>query len=808
MIDAASRPGVHQEVGRLSDLRMGGSSYGTVIPQVWGATKVPGIVVWSTDLQESQHTHSAGGKGLGGGPSTTSYTYSASFACYVARGGRNIQINRIWADDLILWDQAQPNTNVNFRFYSGSETQAKDTLIASLLPKTPAYRGTAYVVFQDLQLQNFSNHIPNIQFEISTDLVTVGSVMSDIAAQTPLQPADIDVSRATTPVAGYQLNSRAAAKDAVAQLLTIYLYDNVEVDGVLRLLPRGGAACCQIAADEIGAALEAGTGKDGIVPGVLTIRAQEIEMPQIVEVVYFSGAKNFEQMTQRAIKQVAKTPNILTLATTLTLDDTTAKQLAYTQLYNRWLERTTYVYSVLPKYRYLTPGDVVQLPVGDAQTLTRMRIGSMQIGLPGEVKLTCFLDDAGPLTQFQAGTVGTIVNGSAGMFGMPVPSDFAAWSGAELRAVDQAAAGFYVAAAGGPGWTGGEVWYSSDSGATYSDAGRIGQASAFGTCTTTLQSYAGGAAQDAASTLGVTILDGKQLTSTSDAAAALGANAAVVIGPSGAGEIVTFATATLSAPGAYTLSRFYRGQRGSAASGHGAGEKFILAGSGIIRIGLPASLVGSSVQVKVVSMFQQLSDVAAQTITIRPRTPTAVEQNLTSLQAQVNAIPPPNPVPFYRVTGYIEDGRGPGDHIDATYFGSGVNVPLGKTQFNYTEFAGGPGGSVNRFNTLDWALHYRIGLNNTGSAAVTVHYFVPYVDNFVGIVWNGVSVFSKATNDGSISNNAGTFVVAAGQTGILDLFYFNEQSSPVTDNGANPGPLVVLLDALDQAGMQFYDAGP
>ncbi len=635
MIDAANRPGVQQSVGRLSDLRMSGSSYGTVIPQVWGATKVPGVVVWSTDLQEHEHTQHAGGKGMGGGASTTTYTYSASFAAYIARGGRNIQINRIWADDLVLWDRANPNSAVQFRVYPGSETQTADTLIASLLPKTPAYRGTCYAVFQDLQLANFSNRIPNIQFEISTDPVTVADVFSDIAVQTPLKVTDLDVTAATTPIDGYQVNSRAAAKDALAQILTMFLYDNVEVDGVLRLKKRGGAVVATIGADEIGAALEAGSG--GEVPGVATIRAQEIELPQVVEVAYFSAAKYFEQMTQRAIKQIAKSPNIVTLATTLTLDDTTAKQIAYTHLFNTWLERTTYVYSVLPKYRYLVSGDCVQLPVGEAGTLTRMRIGVMQIGLPGEVRFTCFLDDAGPLTQFQTGSIGSVINAGPGMFGVPVPSDFFAWSGAELRAEDQASAGLYVAAAGATGWIGGEVWYSTD-GNNYTDAGRIGQATAFGSCLTTLPDYGGGNSQDTASTLNVQVFDGRALASTSDGAAALGENAAVVIGAGGAGEILSFATASLTGPGAYTLSRFYRGLRGTASNGHSAGETFVLAQSGILRVGLPASLVGTTVYVKVVSPYQQLSDVAAKQVTIRARTPTAAEAAISDLQAQVTAL--------------------------------------------------------------------------------------------------------------------------------------------------------------------------
>lgn len=295
------------------------------------------------------------------------------------------------------------------------------------------------------------------------------------------------------------------------------------------------------------------------------------------------------------------------------------------------------------------------------------------------------------------------------------------------------------------------------------------------------------------------------LTSTSDVAAQLGDNPAILVSGGASKEVLTFATATLTAAGTYTLSRFYRGERGSAPSGHVAGEQFVLGGGGIARISVPASLVGTTVYVKVVSDYQQLSDVAAKTLVIAARTPTATEAAITAAQNQISAIPAPPP--FYRVSGYINSGRGTGDHIDASYFGTGANVPAGSVQFSYTQYASGPGGSVSEQGTLNWAKHYRMGLTNSSGAAITVHYFLPYIDNFVGISFAGTSQFSRATNDGNISNVTGSFSVAAGQSGILELFFFNEQST-FPDNGNNVSVFSVLIDALDQAGMTFYDAGP
>jgi hypothetical protein len=56
----------------------------------------------------------------------------------------------------------------SIRVYTGDTTQDRDpTIVANEgLPFTPAYRGTAYIVFEAMQLANYGNRIPNLEFEI------------------------------------------------------------------------------------------------------------------------------------------------------------------------------------------------------------------------------------------------------------------------------------------------------------------------------------------------------------------------------------------------------------------------------------------------------------------------------------------------------------------------------------------------------------------------------------------------------------------------------------------------------------------
>ncbi len=54
------------------------------------------------------------------------------------------------------------------RFYAGDEDQTADPLIEEIegAGNTPAYRGLAYIVFEDMPLADFGNRIPQLQFEI------------------------------------------------------------------------------------------------------------------------------------------------------------------------------------------------------------------------------------------------------------------------------------------------------------------------------------------------------------------------------------------------------------------------------------------------------------------------------------------------------------------------------------------------------------------------------------------------------------------------------------------------------------------
>ncbi|WP_028714363.1 glycoside hydrolase TIM-barrel-like domain-containing protein [Paracoccus sp. J55] len=155
-------PGQKFEGQRLDAQRITSSTEGAVIPRVFGTTRIGGNVIWATDFREEVKKTTQGGKGGGPEVETTEYTYYASFAVGICEGQIG-GIGRVWADGELL-----DMSNITMRVYRGTESQEQDPLIAAIMgaDATPAYRGTAYAVFEDLLLTDFGNRIPQITFEV------------------------------------------------------------------------------------------------------------------------------------------------------------------------------------------------------------------------------------------------------------------------------------------------------------------------------------------------------------------------------------------------------------------------------------------------------------------------------------------------------------------------------------------------------------------------------------------------------------------------------------------------------------------
>ncbi len=149
------------EVGRVDRFRLTEAGQGAPIAQIFGRTRIGGQVIWAREFAETT-TVTGGGKGAPSQPQTTSYSYSVSLAIALCQG-EIAAIPRIWADG----EEVSPR-DLNMTLYRGTKDQQPDPLMEAVegAGQVPAYRGTAYVVFENLALEPFGNRVPQFSFEV------------------------------------------------------------------------------------------------------------------------------------------------------------------------------------------------------------------------------------------------------------------------------------------------------------------------------------------------------------------------------------------------------------------------------------------------------------------------------------------------------------------------------------------------------------------------------------------------------------------------------------------------------------------
>jgi hypothetical protein len=179
------------EGARLSTARIPGADEGEAITRLYGCARIGGTLIWATRYTEHVSVERSGGKGGGGGGGSTTvetFSYSANFALGLCEG-EIATLRRVWADGQLL-----DLSRVTMRVYTGSRHQMPDPLIAAKQggTGTPAFRGLAYVVFENFLLEDYGNRIPLMQFEV---VRVTGGLEEQIRAVTPLSPVHVRARR-------------------------------------------------------------------------------------------------------------------------------------------------------------------------------------------------------------------------------------------------------------------------------------------------------------------------------------------------------------------------------------------------------------------------------------------------------------------------------------------------------------------------------------------------------------------------------------------------------------------------------------
>ena len=655
---------------RLNDLAVQTSSYGTPIPRIYGTMRVAGSVIWATDLKESS-TLQPGGKNQ---PDVETFSYSVSMA--VALSSRPASgIGRIWADGRLLRGAAGDfKSRTAFRFYSGEEDQAVDPLIGSVegLVLTPAYRGLAMAVFEDLELAAYGNRIPFLTFEILGDAAPpgIGSVLTDATAGAVQ-------SSVAEPIVGYAAHG-SNRRAAIEPLIEHY---GLELRDRHGLVETGVSTLFEVDEDDLGCAAN---GKAEPASERSTIPEQSL--PASLTIDYYDPARDYQVSRMRASAGSRGGPSeAVDLPIVLTAES--ARAVAENSLARRWAQRERITTRLPPQHITLQPGDLIILPGSSRRWTVRqisleamIAVAELQASWQGAPAILADPGRPAPSSDIVAGPTWLA------LFDLP---DMGMGPMLQLHL---AAASSTVA------WR--QVPIEIAIGGALSGGTSAAAEAILGTALTILEPNQA-AVLDLLSSVDVQLANAKQwLESRDDDALLQGANLAVL-----GREVFQYGSAVPIGPMQFRLSRLLRGRFGSewAMTGHAAGDAFALLDTRTLRaIAVPEAMIGG-VNVTALGVGDGAGTHIAALASgeaLRPPSPVHLHANLSGGSLE---------------TSWVRRSRAGFSWLDD------VDVPLGESVERYRVRLEGGAGSVELEASVPSATFSAAQLGAAGSGPAMVH---------------------------------------------------------------------------------------
>lgn len=576
------------------------STYGTTIPRLYGPeNRVAGEIIWFSGYSKAKGFFGAKGGFLGSG-SNKEYVCDVAIAfCegedFPGAGNTIVQVRKIWANSKMIFNADYRNglvftksdTDVMslmnaVRIYPGTFTQLPDPTIEAKLGinSTTAFRGTAYLVIEDIHLADFGNTLPNLEVLVEVQSETdLAYVLVDIAKRSGIDPNSISASDlAGIPVRGYAVGQQATAADAIAPLQLAYAFDAADQGGNLRFIKRGSAPMGYVTLDEL-----AGHVSTDVRPEAIHFtRDVETKLPKQATIIYSDPNFAYQPNSQTSIRTGGSADSNLQTQVAVVLTDDEGKAVADRVLWEAWNGRTKATTTVTDRWvRSMRAGQVYTFdtPVGPEP----LRITRLTRGPNGLIQIDVSRDYAGVYSTPSPGSAALLLNEDVAL---THDSRFVAIDCPILKDADDNT-GFYVAISGtAPLWRGADFQRSIDNGVSFTEVKPVGGESSLGAVAAALP--AGPTCFfDTANTITVVLDDPSVvLESVTEDDVLAGMNAAW-LGPANGegGEVLQFADATQTSPGTWVLSHLLRGRQGTeyAVGIHGTNEVFAVLEVGVTQ---------------------------------------------------------------------------------------------------------------------------------------------------------------------------------------------------------------------------------
>jgi hypothetical protein len=585
------------------------SVYGSVIPVVYGRTRMVGNLIWYGDFQAIPQNSGGSGSGKGGGGGgkdggSGTYDYKCSFLFALGEGTLGGVVTVYSSKTATAWGSA------GLAFANGALTQAPWGYLTTKYPgKDLSYAGTGYVFALNYDLGN-SAQMPNLSYEVTGLFANAiaglpdadpANVVSDMLTNLrygvgfpAARLGDLSVFSGYCRAAGLVVSPLFDTQQDAASLINAIVQDcNAEFvwsGATLTVIPYGD--------EDLSA-----NGASYAAPSAPLYSLTDDDFLDVEsgDPVTFTRARPSDQMNSIKLEWLNRGADY-------NIEVVEAKDLAAIQVYGlraaqpsqshyfcnlaaatmsatltlqRQAVRNQYTFTLGWRYCLLDPMDIVAITdatLGLAEQW--VRIMTIEEDDNGNLKITA---------QDYLGGTAADYNVAPGSVNQPLIFEPPPTLSAGVPQV-------WIGASGGANWGGADIWLSTDN-ATYQHYGRITAPARQGVLTAALPA---GADPDTTDTLAVDLSESAGVLLSGTEADANSYQTLCYVD----GELIAYETATLTATNAYSLTYLRRGAYGSAIGAHASGSQFCRLDQAVVAIDLPVSpvsYIGTTIYVKLLS---------------------------------------------------------------------------------------------------------------------------------------------------------------------------------------------------------------